>query len=916
MAEYEKLLWKQGTPEHEEVKISMTTTCASIIEFQAKATCFLERNPVESAIRNAFELEKWGKLLSAIKEAELDVRGCAERRGWGEVQAIFPKIDELRKDVKNDFIEVLAQQFENREEEQKAIKRQEKKAQLLWLLLKNGCLYKDSKDRNRERVVGTCDWFTDNPQFKEWLLPSESQGPSLLYVTADPGCGKSVLSRYLIEEILPDDDRTVCYFFFKDDFAEQKSSLRALCSLLHQLLVSNNILSTNGILENSILEKYEVQGERFVESFSEIWSTFIDVTSRQDTVCVIDALDECDETDRDRLITAITGICNQSTRNHQLKFLLTSRPYEHIRRVVDGGFDRPVSWIHLQGDSGPTADRIAEEIRIVMMSRIDEVAKGYSLKPDERDLIEKQMKAVENRTYLWIHLVFDGLMKSKTLVKLKKKDIMHLTTTLPQGADDAYERILRKSPSQNEARQILHVILGAKRPMSLAEMSVILAFRANDQACGTFPEDDIVSTDELEIHLRNICGLFVTVVDRRVYLLHQTAREFLSQNTTHNPAEQLATASAPRQINVDQYAWRHSMNPTDSNSCLAEICISYLQSDIKEESGSLFEYCALYWVAHHNQSAKACQMAMAKTTEDICLPSESNLRWIQIYNRDHSIPEIRYQLCLLSALGLENAVKMCLSEHNLTATLLENEIHGRDGKGRSPLAWAAIKGHEAVVRLLVDSGKADVDAMCDSHQTPLLYAVDYGNEAVVRLLISTGKADADLKDINGRTPLSYAAENGDESIVRLLINTRKINVDSKDAYGQTPLSFAARRGNEVVARLLIKTGKVDVDSKSKGGQTPLTHAAREGHEAVVRLLIETGKVEVDSKNIWGWTPLSYAAELGNEAVVRLLVDTGEVDINWKSTAGDTLGSLAEERGCDGIVELLDSLGSLGSLGSL
>ena len=67
MAEYELLLWKQGNLELEEdVKIAMTTACANIIEFQVRATCFLERNPVESAIRNAFKLEEWDKLLSAI----------------------------------------------------------------------------------------------------------------------------------------------------------------------------------------------------------------------------------------------------------------------------------------------------------------------------------------------------------------------------------------------------------------------------------------------------------------------------------------------------------------------------------------------------------------------------------------------------------------------------------------------------------------------------------------------------------------------------------------------------------------------------------------------------------------------------------------------------------------------------------
>ena len=69
-----------------------------------------------------------------------------------------------------------------------------------------------------------------------------------------------------------------------------------------------------------------------------------------------------------------------------------------------------MSLIHLQGDSGPTANEIAAEIEIVMKTRIDEVTRAFLLHPDERKLMEEQLKSVTNRTYLWIALVFDGLM--------------------------------------------------------------------------------------------------------------------------------------------------------------------------------------------------------------------------------------------------------------------------------------------------------------------------------------------------------------------------------------------------------------------------------------------------------------------------------------------------------------------------
>ncbi len=43
-----------------------------------------------------------------------------------------------------------------------------------------------------------------------------------------------------------------------------------------------------------------------------------------------------------------------------------------------------------------------------------------------------------------------------------------------------------------------------------------------------------------------------------------------------------------------------------------------------------------------------------------------------------------------------------------------------------------------------------------------------GHEAVVKLLLSTGKVNVDMKDNYGGTPLSRAAENGHEAVVKLL----------------------------------------------------------------------------------------------------------------------------------------------------
>ena len=51
--------------------------------------------------------------------------------------------------------------------------RQTRTGEFFRYLLQSGCVYQDTKDRNRERAVGTCDWFTEHDLFQEWSAPTD-----------------------------------------------------------------------------------------------------------------------------------------------------------------------------------------------------------------------------------------------------------------------------------------------------------------------------------------------------------------------------------------------------------------------------------------------------------------------------------------------------------------------------------------------------------------------------------------------------------------------------------------------------------------------------------------------------------------------------------------------------------------------
>ena len=202
--------------------------------------------------------------------------------------------------------------------------------------------------------------------------------------------------------------------------------------------------------------------------------------------------------------------------------------------------------------------------------------------------------------------------------------------------------------------------------------------------------------------------------------------------------------------------------------------------------------------------------------------------------------------------------------------------------GRTPLLWAAERGHEGVVRILL--GREDVNLnQASTGWTPLLLAADGGHEGVVKLLLERASVNPSQADTEyGQTPLSLAAQKGHGGIVKMLLDREGVDhyqADSK--YGRTPLLWAAMFGNEAVVKMLLDREGVNPGQADKQYfRTPLWWAAQNGCEGVVRMLLDREGVDPDQADSeYGRTPLSLAAEQGHEEVVRMLLDQKSVNPN-------------------------------------
>ena len=296
----------------------------------------------------------------------------------------------------------------------------------------------------------------------------------MLWVSANPGCGKSVLSKCLIEEKLATLDpqhATICYFFFKYVSPDSRSITKALSAILHQLFTK-----IPSLVEHAA-SAFDENGDELTSMFSIMWEILEHTAANfraGEIVCVLDALDECEEAQQITLLEKLKTFYRKEegskARHQNLRFLLTSRPYCNIRAQFHS-LIRRFSRIHLSGDD--ESDLIKKEIDLVINSEVSVIASERCFDRETEDFLLTQVLSIENRMYLWLHLIPDQIRNSDNAGN--KMAIRKEVETIPQSVSKAYEMILAKTKDKNLATKLLHIVVGAETALTLKGLDVAMS---------------------------------------------------------------------------------------------------------------------------------------------------------------------------------------------------------------------------------------------------------------------------------------------------------------------------------------------------------------------------------------------------------------------------------------------------------
>lgn len=362
----------------------------------------------------------------------------------------------------------------------------------------------DLKALRKRWVSGSCEWILKDATIQTWMTDlSRSQ---LVWYTAPPASGKSVLSSYIIYHLQTNGYDCQFYFF---DYRDQtrRSIVGMLKSLVYQISCDVPEFAAEVIAalsEDNYLNKndYHLLWQRLFQTL------FFDKDFKRPLYWVIDGLDESESPDA--VVELLEELIPRSRAT--MKVLVTGRHSEALALR----FKKLQRQLQVDVIDAGAQTHNTQDIELLVAREIDFIPGGSSLKSRlQREILQRA-----RGNFLWVSLVIEELQMCQT-----ERETTTALEQIPEDMTRMYERMelsIINGASDGRlalAKELLQWAVCVPQPLRTVELI---------QAIGK-DYDDIL---DLGRTIREVCGQFVVIDSTdHVTTVHQTARDFLTKGS-------------------------------------------------------------------------------------------------------------------------------------------------------------------------------------------------------------------------------------------------------------------------------------------------------------------------------------------------------------------------------------------------
>ncbi|KAI9778784.1 MAG: hypothetical protein M1839_007874 [Geoglossum umbratile] len=375
---------------------------------------------------------------------------------------------------------------------------------------------RDDKKRIEETKGGLLEdsyhWILENSDFQRWHDDSQSR---LLWIKGDPGKGKTMLLCGIVNELKKSMAKTelLSYFFCQATDSRINNATAVLRGLLYLLVDQQPLLVSH------IRKKYDHAGKNLFEdanawfALSEIFTNILKDPSLNSTYLIVDALDEC-VADLQKLLDFIV---QKSPLSSHVKWIVSSRNDAYIEQRLQLNDSGTMLSLELKENATQVSRAVDAYIGHCLLE-LTEIQHDKLL----RDSVQEKIRRKANGTFLWVSLVIRDLKEAKSW------EVLQVLNEVPVELKDMYHRMmgrikeLRRQRSEL-CRQVLSIIIAAYRPLHLQELYVLSSLPTPVQ-----------NVNQSTMEIIRMCGSFLTIRNDNVYIIHQSAKDFLSEEASPN----------------------------------------------------------------------------------------------------------------------------------------------------------------------------------------------------------------------------------------------------------------------------------------------------------------------------------------------------------------------------------------------